>query len=120
MGRGRGSGSCQGSDDRLDRRRMAEAVRERRSGQRLHGQVEKTTPISTDLTSLAAAPSQGRQPGAIIRRPQRRLGAQRLIGYAFSSGYLLFLLAFGIGPMIYALYLSFTADGSFVAFDKLV
>jgi multiple sugar transport system permease protein len=38
----------------------------------------------------------------------------------FSSGYLLFLLAFGIGPMIYALYLSFTANGSFVAFDNFV
>jgi multiple sugar transport system permease protein len=38
----------------------------------------------------------------------------------FSSGYLLFLLAFGIGPMIYALYLSFTANGSFVAFDNFI
>jgi len=36
----------------------------------------------------------------------------------FSSGYLLFLLAFGIGPMLYALYLSFTANGSFVGVDN--
>lgn len=33
---------------------------------------------------------------------------------------MLFLLAFGIGPMLYALYLSFTANGSFVAFDNFV
>jgi multiple sugar transport system permease protein len=38
----------------------------------------------------------------------------------FSSGYLLFLLAFGIGPMLYALYLSFTANGSFAGFDNFV
>lgn len=36
----------------------------------------------------------------------------------FSSGYLLFLLAFGIGPMLYALYLSFTANGSFAGLDN--
>ena len=38
----------------------------------------------------------------------------------FSSGYLLFLLAFGIGPMLYALYLSFTANGSFAGVDNFV
>ena len=38
----------------------------------------------------------------------------------FSSGYLLFLLAFGIGPMLYALYLSFTANGAFAGFDNFV
>jgi multiple sugar transport system permease protein len=38
----------------------------------------------------------------------------------FSSGYLLFLLAFGIGPMLYALYLSFTANGSFAGLDNFV
>jgi len=38
----------------------------------------------------------------------------------FSSGYLLFLLAFGIGPMIYALYLSFTANGAFAGVDNFV
>lgn len=38
----------------------------------------------------------------------------------FSSGYLLFLLAFGIGPMLYALYLSFTANGAFAGVDNFV
>ncbi len=36
------------------------------------------------------------------------------MGVVFSSGYALLLLAFGIGPMIYALYLSVTKDGEFV------
>ena len=34
----------------------------------------------------------------------------------FSSGYVVLLLAFGVGPMLYALYLSFTQAGAFVGF----
>ncbi len=41
-----------------------------------------------------------------------------MMGYSFSSGYAFLLLAFGIGPMVYALYLSFTKGGKFVGFDN--
>jgi multiple sugar transport system permease protein len=61
----------------------------------------------------------GRQRGTASRR-QTRTGAQAYVGYVFSSGYMLLLLAFGIGPMVYALYLSVTKDGRFVAFDNFV
>lgn len=40
------------------------------------------------------------------------------MGYLFSSGYALLLLAFGVGPMLYALYLSFTKGGAFVGLDN--
>ncbi len=40
------------------------------------------------------------------------------MAYAFSSGYVVLLLAFGIGPMVYALYLAFTKGGKFVGFDN--
>lgn len=38
----------------------------------------------------------------------------------FSSGYVLLLLVFGILPMVYALYLSFTKSGQFVGLDNYV
>ena len=38
----------------------------------------------------------------------------------FSSGYVLLLLVFGILPMVYALYLSFTKRGQFVGLDNYV
>ena len=38
----------------------------------------------------------------------------------FSSGYVVLLLAFGIGPMLYALYLAFTKAGAFVGLDNFV
>ena len=38
----------------------------------------------------------------------------------FSSGYVVLLLAFGVGPMLYALYLSFTKAGAFVGLDNFV
>ena len=60
----------------------------------------------------AAAPSQGGQQAS--RRPRSRHHAQARIGYLFSSGYAFLLLAFGVGPMVYALYLAFTKGGEFV------
>jgi len=42
------------------------------------------------------------------------------MGAIFSSGYTLFLLAFGVGPAVYALFLAFTRDGAFVGFDNFV
>jgi multiple sugar transport system permease protein len=38
----------------------------------------------------------------------------------FSSGYVVLLLAFGIGPMLYALYLAFTKAGAFVGLANFV
>lgn len=40
------------------------------------------------------------------------------MGVAFVSAYVLFLLAFGIGPAVYALVLAFTRDGAFVGIDN--
>ena len=40
------------------------------------------------------------------------------MAYAFSSGYIVLLLAFGIGPMVYALYLAFTKGGEFVGLEN--
>ena len=46
---------------------------------------------------------------------------QAFAGYVLSSGYVVLLLAFGILPMAYALYLSFTKRGQFVgtAFEQI-
>ena len=40
------------------------------------------------------------------------------MGIAFSSGYSLLLLLFGVAPALYALYLAFTKAGRFVGFDN--
>jgi multiple sugar transport system permease protein len=42
------------------------------------------------------------------------------MGYSFSSGYGLLLLAFGVLPTLYAIYLAFTKGGAFVGFDNFV
>ncbi|TXR52955.1 carbohydrate ABC transporter permease [Quadrisphaera setariae] len=62
----------------------------------------------TDLRA-AALPQAGRRPA---RRPQPRLS--KAVGYLFTGPYVLFALAFGIGPAVYAVLLSFSApDGDF-------
>ena len=58
-----------------------------------------------------AAPTTGRQSAA---------RAQAFAAYVFSSGYVLLLLVFGVLPMVYALYLSFTKSGQFVGLDNYV
>jgi multiple sugar transport system permease protein len=40
------------------------------------------------------------------------------MGIAFSSGYAVLLLLFGVAPAVYALYLAFTRAGQFVGFDN--
>ncbi|MDF2442645.1 MAG: multiple sugar transport system permease protein [Subtercola sp.] len=40
------------------------------------------------------------------------------MGYAFTSGYGILLLAFGVLPTLYAIFLAFTKNGSFVGFDN--
>lgn len=42
------------------------------------------------------------------------------MGVIFSSGYTLFLVVFGVGPALYALFLAFTRNGAFVGFDNFV
>ena len=69
-----------------------------------------------------AAPTKERQwaPLRPRRRPQTGARAQAFAAYVFSSGYVLLLLVFGVLPMVYALYLSFTKRGQFVGLDNYV
>lgn len=69
-----------------------------------------------------AAPKKERQwaPLRLRRRPQTGASAQAFAAYVFSSGYVLLLLVFGVLPMVYALYLSFTKSGQFVGLDNYV
>lgn len=46
--------------------------------------------------------------------------AQGRIGIAFAAPYTLFLIAFGILPMLYAIYLAFTKRGAFVGIDNFL
>jgi len=83
----------------------------------------KETLITTSLTAPAAAaasPEAGRRReprSSTRRRPDR---SQSRIGYIFVSGYTVLLLAFGILPTLYAVYLSFTKDGSFAGVANFV
>ena len=69
-----------------------------------------------------AAPKKERQwaPLRLRRRPQTGASAQSFAAYVFCSGYVLLLLVFGVLPMVYALYLSFTKSGQFVGLDNYV
>lgn len=69
-----------------------------------------------------AAPTKERQWASLRprRRPQTGASAQVFAAYVFSSGYVLLLLVFGVLPMVYALYLSFTKSGQFVGLDNYV
>jgi multiple sugar transport system permease protein len=66
----------------------------------------------------AAAPVTGRR--RVFRRTPRGARDQAFAGFALSSGYVVLLLAFGLLPMAYALYLSFTKAGRFVGLDNYV
>jgi multiple sugar transport system permease protein len=69
-----------------------------------------------------AAPKKERQwaPLRLRRRPRTGASAQAFAAYVFCSGYVLLLLVFGVLPMVYALYLSFTKRGQFVGLDNYV
>ena len=69
-----------------------------------------------------AAPTTGRQWATLRPRrgPQSGARAQAFAAYVFCSGYVLLLLVFGVLPMIFALYLSFTKSGQFVGLDNYV
>lgn len=67
---------------------------------------------STTDQRAAALPQAGRRPA---RRPQHLL--TRSVGYLFTAPYVLFAVAFGIGPAVYAVLLSFsTPAGAFAGF----
>jgi multiple sugar transport system permease protein len=60
-----------------------------------------------------------RAPGPNSRRPARRRRldrSQASVGYVFVSGYTILLVAFGILPTLYTIFLAFTADGAFAGF----
>lgn len=69
-----------------------------------------------------AAPTKERQWATLRPRrgPQSGARAQSFAAYVFCSGYVLLLLVFGVLPMIFALYLSFTKSGQFVGLDNYV
>lgn len=54
------------------------------------------------------------------RRATRVNAGQSRYGYLFVSGYTLLLIAFGLLPTLYAVYLAFTRDGLFVGVDNFV
>lgn len=71
------------------------------------------------LVTASGAGLRGRLRGAAA--PRRAAGRhQARYGYIFVSGYTLFLLAFGILPTLYAVYLSFTKNGQFAGIDNFV
>lgn len=73
----------------------------------------------TIVTASGAGP-RGRHRGAAAA-PRRAAGRhQARYGYIFVGGYTLFLLAFGIIPTLYAVYLSFTKNGQFAGLDNFV
>lgn len=88
-----------------------------------HPPRAKETLITTSLTAPAAAVAssearRGREPRSSARRRPDR--SQSRIGYIFVSGYAILLLAFGIIPTLYAVFLSFTKNGSFAGVDNFV
>ena len=66
----------------------------------------------TTIDNIAAAPARPRSKRRSVEKAQGRMGA------AFVSLYTLFLLAFGVLPALYAIYLAFTKKGAFVGFDN--
>ncbi|WP_143109760.1 carbohydrate ABC transporter permease [Agromyces sp. CF514] len=74
--------------------------------------------VTAPPVPVDAVPSGRRRPEG--RRASRVNAGQSRYGYVFVSGYTLLLLAFGLLPTLYALYLSFTRNGVFVGFDNFV
>jgi len=69
---------------------------------------------------LAAGPTRGRQPAGASPRRSKPTSSQARVGVAFSSGYTLFLLVFGVLPTLYAIYLAFTKANAFAGVDNFV
>ncbi|GAB3287869.1 carbohydrate ABC transporter permease [Pseudoclavibacter terrae] len=89
-----------------------------------------STPLESETRTepaVGAAPQSDADPAG-PRKP-RKAGRQRAanplanetrFGYIFVSGYVLLLLAFGIVPTLYAVFLSITENGVFVGIDNFV
>lgn len=71
-------------------------------------------PRVTTIEQIAASPARPRASRRSVERAQGRMGV------AFVSLYTLFLVAFGILPAIYAVYLAFTKKGGFVGLDNFL
>lgn len=71
----------------------------------------------TATLDTVAGPSGGRQPAARGRRVSA-VRSQARFGAAMTSAYTLFLLAFGVLPALYAVYLAFTRNGAFEPFGN--
>ncbi len=73
----------------------------------------------TIVTAAGADPT-GRRRRAVAA-PRRAAGRhQARFGYLFVGAYTLFLLAFGVFPTLYAVYLAFTKNGQFAGVDNFV
>lgn len=71
------------------------------------------------ITTAGAAPRGRRRPSAGIRHSTAAKRQSRF-NYVFVSGYTLLLVAFGLLPTLYALYLAFTRNGAFVGVDNFL
>ena len=73
-----------------------------------------STPHATTVHPQGGGLRRASLRGASVERAQGR------IGLVFVSLYALFLLAFGVMPSLYAVFLAFTKRGAFVGFDNFV
>jgi len=71
------------------------------------------------ITTAGAAPRALRRPPARLHH-SKTTKRQARFGYVFVSGYTLLLIAFGLLPTLYALFLAFTRNGAFVGVDNFV
>ena len=71
------------------------------------------------MTTAGAAPRGARRPSAGVRRSSTSKRQTRF-NYVFISGYTLLLIAFGLLPTLYALFLAFTRNGAFVGVDNFL
>ncbi|MET0784365.1 MULTISPECIES: carbohydrate ABC transporter permease [Microbacteriaceae] len=74
--------------------------------------------VTAPPAPAGVVPTGRRRPAG--RRAGRMNAGQSRYGYVFVSGYTLLLLAFGLLPTLYAIYLAFTRNGAFVGFDNFV
>ena len=74
--------------------------------------------VTSPPAPAGVVPTGRRRPAG--RRATRVNAGQSRYGYLFVSGYTLLLLAFGLLPTLYAVYLAFTRNGAFVGVDNFV
>jgi len=74
--------------------------------------------VTAPPAPAGVVPTGRRRPGG--RRATRVNAGQSRYGYLFVSGYTLLLIAFGLLPTLYAVYLAFTRNGAFVGVDNFV